>query len=687
MSSNTLLNNKINSIIEQYSSGYIQESLEAIKGLINEYPKESILLNICGVIYKSTGQLEMAIQSFEQAIKITSDFADAHYNLGLTLQELNQLDDAVKSYEMTLSIQSNYAKAHNNLGIVFKELGKIDDSVKSYKQAIDIQPEFAEAHNNLGNVLFALGKFDDAIASYNQALAIQSDYFEVHNNLGNIFHELEQFDTALEFYEKALNINPDYAEAHNNLGITLKELGKLEEAVESYKKALNINPDYAEAHNNLGSTLETLTQYTEAIESYKKALNIDPDYAEAHNNLGQAFYLLNLTDQALDSFENALALNPEFVDAYNNMGGMLQDLGRLDEALNCYVSALAIEPDDAEIHRNLSTVRNYKPGDTQFDYMQSLLTNNNLYDSDRINLFFALAKAHEDLGNKDDFFKLLNAGNELRRKDLNYSIEKNLNIHSLYKDLFISTTNIIPAYEPLTIKPIFIVGMPRSGTSLVEQIVSSHHKVYGAGELSALDDLIVPMMNNYLSNREALNEKKFLSIRNSYSNILSNLDVSEKIITDKMPTNFENIGFILNAFPEAKIIHLKRDAMAICWSIYKHNFPTDAIGFPYNMEDLAQFYISYSEMMGFWHDQFPNKIYDLNYENLTTNQEDETKKLLEYCELDWDENCLNFHTNTRTVKTASSLQVKEKMYQGSSEAWKKYESYLKPLINALGYNK
>ena len=653
MNSNTVLNNKINSIIEQYSSGYIQESLEAIEGLINEYPKESILLNICGVIYKSTGQLEMAIQSFEQAIKITSDFADAHYNLGLTLQELNQLDAAVKSYEMTLSIQSNYAKAHNNLGIVFKELGKIDDSVKSYQQAIDIEPEYAEAHNNLGNVLYILGKFDDAIESYNQALAIQSDYFEVHNNLGNIFHELEQFDTALEFYEKALNINPDYAEAHNNLG----------------------------------STLETLTQYTEAVESYKKALNIDPDYAEAHNNLGQAFYLLNLTDKALDSFENALALNPEFVDAYNNMGGMLQDLGRLDEALNCYVSALAIDPDDAEIHRNLSTVKNYKPGDTQFDYMQSLLTKNNLYDSDRINLFFALAKAHEDLGNKDDFFKLLNAGNELRRKDLNYSIEKNLNIHSLYKDLFISTTNIIPAYEPLTIKPIFIVGMPRSGTSLVEQIVSSHHKVYGAGELSALDDLILPIVNNYLSSREALNEKKFLSIRNGYLNILSNLDISERIITDKMPTNFENIGFILNAFPEAKIIHLKRDAMAICWSLYQRYFPSKSIGFPYNMEDLARFYISYTEMMGFWHDQFPNKIYDLNYEKLTTNQEEETKKLLEYCELDWDENCLNFHTNKRTVKTASSLQVKEKIYQGSSEAWKKYESYLKPLINALGYYK
>jgi hypothetical protein len=152
-----------------------------------------------------------------------------------------------------------------------------------------------------------------------------------------------------------------------------------------------------------------------------------------------------------------------------------------------------------------------------------------------------------------------------------------------------------------------------------------------------------------------------------------------------MPTNFENIGFILKAFPEAKIIHLKRDAMAICWSNYQRYFPSEVMGFQYDMEDLARFYISYSKLMNFWHEQFPSQIYDINYEFLTTNQENETKKLLAYCNLEWDENCLNFHKQKRTVKTASALQVKEKMYQGSSEAWKKYESHLKPLIHELGY--
>jgi hypothetical protein len=228
--------------------------------------------------------------------------------------------------------------------------------------------------------------------------------------------------------------------------------------------------------------------------------------------------------------------------------------------------------------------------------------------------------------------------------------------------------------------------MPRSGTSLVEQIISSHHKVHGAGELPYLNNLIRPILNDCLSHNNALSEKKFLSIRDGYLNNLSSLNVSESIITDKMPINFENIGFILNAFPEAKIIHLKRDSMAICWSIYQRYFPNESLGFAYNMQDLAKFYNSYTEIMAFWHDLFPNQIYDISYEDLTTNQEEETRKLLKYCELDWDENCLNFHFNKRTVKTASSLQVREKMYQGSSEVWKKYETHLNPLINGLNYH-
>jgi hypothetical protein len=226
--------------------------------------------------------------------------------------------------------------------------------------------------------------------------------------------------------------------------------------------------------------------------------------------------------------------------------------------------------------------------------------------------------------------------------------------------------------------------MLRSGTSLVEQIIASHHAVYGAGELNTLADLIEPILRDHLAKDEyKLSEKTFLSIRQQYLEALSGFNVAENVITDKMPLNCQYIGFILSAFPEAKIVHMKRDARATCWSIYKHYFSSKGNGWAYNLDDLAGFYGIYSNIMDFWHQTFPDKIYDLCYEDLTTNQEEETRKLLEYCELDWDENCLNFHTSKRAVKTASALQVRQKMYQGSSEAWKKYEAYLEPLIKEL----
>jgi len=685
MNIDPIINNKINSIIELFSNGQLTEALKTVEALISQYPNEPILHNISGVCYQETGQLEMAVQSFERAVAIKPDFADAHYNLGLSLQELNQLDAAVKSYEDTLAIESEYVKAYNNLGIIFIELGHADDAIKAYEQVIAIEPNNAQAHHNLGNALNELGKLDEAIKSYKQALSIEPNYYEAHNNLGTILFKIGQTDEALNSYKDALSINPDFTDAHNNIGITLQSLGQFDEASESYEKAIAINNEHTQALNNLGNCNNECGQFAEAVNFYRQALNINPNFEDAYYNLGTALYALGQNDNAINSYNNLLSINPDYADAHNNLGLILQELGQSDEAFNAYVNALAIEPNNAQFHRNLSTLKKYKEGDTQLAQMQSLLSKSNIGQKDCISLSFALSKAYGDLGKVKELFKVLNEGNLLRKEELNYSIESDLNKHAIFRKLFKSATTKSSSYDSQTSSPIFIVGMPRSGTSLVEQIISSHHKVHGAGELPNLDKLITPIFNEYLSNNNALSEKNFLSIRQGYLQNLSSLNVPERIITDKMPTNFENIGFILKAFPEAKIIHLKRDSMAVCWSIYQRYFPAKNLGFPYNMKDLAQFYNSYSLLMEFWHELFPNQIYDISYEDLTTNQEEETRKLLEYCGLDWDQDCLNFYTNKSAVKTASSLQVKEPMYQGSSEKWKKYKAHLKPLINTLGY--
>ena len=491
----------------------------------------------------------------------------------------------------------------------------------------------------------------------------------------------------LSVMRKRSLLNPDHAEAHNNLGVTLKELGQLDAAVKSYEKAIAIKPDYAEAYYGFGITLYLLGQLDEAVKSYEKAIAIKPDYAEAHYNLGGTLYQLNqLDDIAVKCYEKAIAIKPDYAEAHFNLGVVLRALGQLDAAVKSYEKAIAIKPDYVEAHHNLSTHKKYIANDPQITQMQSLASTSDLSQSDRMQLSFALAKVYEDIGKQDELFKVLNEGNRLRKEELNYSLDKDQDLFSNYRKLFSSHSLVIEkslSYEASTIRPVFIVGMPRSGTSLVEQIIASHSAVYGAGELNTLANLIFPIVKNQPTHNNSLSEKTFLSIRQQYLDSLSRFNVSENVITDKMPLNFRYIGFILSAFPEAKIVHLKRDAMATCWSIYKHFFKAKGNGWAYNMGDLAGFYELYIDLMAFWHQLYSDKIYDLCYEDLTTNQEEETRKLLEYCELDWDENCLNFHTSKRVVKTASASQVRQKMYQGSSKAWKKHEAYLQPLIKAL----
>jgi tetratricopeptide (TPR) repeat protein len=660
----------IKPIIKLFFSGQVEESLDAVEVLIKNYPNEPLLFNICGVFYKEIGQLNKAVKRFKKALAINPDYAEAHNNLGVTLQNLDLMDAAAKSYEKAIAFKPDYAEAHNNLGVTLQNLGLMDAAAKSYEKAVAFKPDYIEALNNLGNILL----------------------------------ELRQLETAIESYEKVIAIKPDYAEAHNNLGVTLQELGRLDMAVKSYKKALAIKPDYAEAHNNLGATLQELGQLDMATKNYEKALAIEPDYAEANNNLGNILRELGQLDMAVKSYEKALAIKPDYAVAHYNLGVVLKEFGQRDTAVKSFEKALAIQPNYVKAHLSLSILKEFTENDSQITLMQSLLSNSNLSQSDRIKLCFALAKANDNLGNQDELFKYLHEGNRLRKEELNYSLDKSKDLFSFIKELFSALPTVIEqslSFKPSTKRPIFIVGMPRSGTTLVEQIISSHHAVHGAGELTTLPTLIGPIVKNHITHGSSIasttiGDKKmniantynlpgeaFLSIREKYLDALSNLNVPESVITDKLPLNFQYIGFILSAFPEAKIVHLKRDARATCWSNYQCFHLKKENGFSYNLDDLAEFYGLYLEQMDFWHQLYPGQIYDICYEDLTTHQEEETQKLLQYCELDWDENCLNFHKNPRAVKTASSLQVKQKMYQGSSEAWKKHEAYLKPLIKNL----
>ena len=529
--------------------------------------------------------------------------------------------------------------------------GQIDKALLSIKELIQDFPNIPLLHNISGACNSALGEIDSAIISFNKAIELKPDYDEAYFNLGVAFHQTGQLGEAINCYERAISIKHAYPTAHNNLGLIALSQGQLDNALKSFEWAVAYSPEYAEAHNSLGAALQELKQFEKAKVSFKKAVALNPQYAQGLHNLAILCEIINLPDEASEYYEKALAVEPNYAEAY----------------------------------RNQSRTKKYKKNDPQIAQMQSIYSNDNLSISDKVHINFALAKVNEDLGNQKDFFKHLDEGSRLRKKQLNYNINETEEFHSSLVRLFSEDKPKIKKLSlgPLDIRPIFIVGMPRSGTSLVEQIISSHHSVHGAGELNNFKNIVTPALKNYIGNlTNTINEDDLLSIRKNYIKSLMDLNVSEKIITDKMPVNFRMIGLILTAIPEAKIIHLTRNPKATCWSNYKHYFANEN-GFTFDQEDLARFFILYQELMGFWHKSFPNKIHDISYERLTTHQEDETQKLLKYCELDWDNNCLNFHKNTRAVHTASASQVRQKMYQGSSDAWKKYEKFLQPLIMGL----
>jgi len=399
------------------------------------------------------------------------------------------------------------------------------------------------------------------------------------------------------------------------------------------------------------------------------------------NMLGAANNAQGKLDEAIAAYKKALLIKPDYAEAHNNMGAVFQAQGRIEEATAALNKALLIKPDYVNAHRNLSALKKYEYSDPQIVQMEKLYADTNISDEDRCSLCFALAKSSEDLGNLEETFRYLKEGNALRKKILNYNIVQDEEIFYRIKETANSLKNFyFNASEDENIPtPILILGMPRSGTTLVEQIISSHSKVTAAGELK----FIRKFGSALAEGKVKVNGDKLRAIRNRYLNEIKELSVGRPFVTDKMPGNFFYIGLICSALPEAKIVHVKRNAAATCWSNFKHRFTTKELGYSYDLLDVVPYYQMYEELMSFWDDHYPGKIYHLDYEQLTTDQETETKKLIQYLEIGWEDVCLFPEENKRFVETASSMQVRKKVYKGSSEEWKKFEKYLERVFEGL----
>ena len=356
------------------------------------------------------------------------------------------------------------------------------------------------------------------------------------------------------------------------------------------------------------------------------------------------------------------------------MGNALKEQSKLEEAIASYEKALSLKPDYAAAHRNLSTLVKYQPNDIQITLVREMMQQSDLKGEDRCHLQYTLAKMNEDLGDLTSAYENYVAGGKLRQKLLSYDFKQDELIFDQIKNKApkFKEFSLNTPIETPTNTPIFILGMLRSGTTLVEQIISSHSQVHGAGELRFLSRFGDPLILGH----QIISSDNVLQIRNAYLHELEKVSNGCHFVTDKMPQNFLQLGLLLKALPEAKVIHVKRDPAATCWSNFKNYFQAKGLGYSYDLKDTVNYFKLYQDLMQFWDEQYSEYIYHLDYDKLTIEQEPETRKLIEYLKLGWEDDCLSPQENKRSVRTASQQQVRQKVYTGSSQAWRKFEPYL-----------
>jgi tetratricopeptide (TPR) repeat protein len=612
------------------------------------------------------------------------EFLDRHPNSGVAWQVLSvalarQNKDSLHALQMTARLLPEDAGVHNNLGNALGRLGRLDEAVANYRRALLLSPEFPEAHNNLGHALLDLRLPDAAALSLRRAIALKAGYAEAHDNLGSALLELGRPDEAVSSYRRALEIEPQFCEAQNNLGNALLELCSIESALASYRRALEINPRFAEAHNNLGNALRNLGQLDDAEASYRRALVINPHFAEAHCNLGIALRLQGRTTEAQDSCRRALELKPQSAATYAVLAESSADQGDFREAEELFERAASIEPESPEIWAGIVRLRKMTRADQGWLARARRIAGRGLPRRQEIVLRYAIGKYFDDVQDFEQAFTNFRRANELTKlRRAPYDGEQLTNIVDLAIRAYDGDWVNRPRPNSLeSARPIFIVGMLRSGTSLAEQILASHPSVFGAGELtfwnSALSSYQVCALNAEAS------DGVLPGVAADYLRLLHRLSSGALRVVDKMPTNFAFLGLIHAALPNARIIHLQRSPPDTCLSIYFQHFEA-AVSYANNLQDLAHYYTEYLRIMKHWRSTLPGHvILDVPYENLVDHPEAWSRRMLEFVGLPWDPQCLDFHKTNRTVITASKWQVRQAITRASVGRWRNYEKFLGPL--------
>jgi tetratricopeptide (TPR) repeat protein len=507
------------------------------------------------------------------------------------------------------------------------------------------------------------------------------------SNLAAALREQGKLDEAITACRQAVRIRPDYAEAHCNLGAVLSDQGKPDEAVAAYRRALRIRPDYAEAYCSLGVILRNQGKLDEAVAAYRQAIRIRPDDAKTFSSLGAVLRDQGRLDDSVFACRQAIVLEPNFAEAHNNLGLVLTELGRLSEGRAALEQAVRLAPRNTKFRRDLGETVRLAAGDPHLAELEQLAEDRaSLSVGDRIELHFALAKAYDDTGRHAEAFRQWLDGNALKRRQIAYDEAPTLGALDRVRQVF--TTELIQSHrnsgQPSSVS-VFIVGMPRSGRTLVEQILASHPQLFGGGELKHFPRAVAGIRTAHGSVEfpdlvSGMSGEEFGALGTRYLAEIERLAPAAARITDKMPNNFMAVGLIHLALPNAAIIHVARDPVDTCLSCFTKLFAEEH-NYTYDLGELGRFYRHYRALMAHWHRVLPpGRILDVRYEDVVDDLEGQARRIIAHCGLDWDARCLGFHRTERPVRTASATQVRQPIYRSSIGRWSRYAALLQPLL-------
>ncbi len=674
------------------AAGRFQEADGLCCQILAHNPMQADAIFLRGLVAITAGRPDRGADLIRQAIAIDDRNPEFHANLGAALMMLDRKAEGIAALERAVALEPRHPRANYNLGLACLVEKRLDAAERHLKQAIEVDPRNIEAGVSLSVVLSQKGEFAKAIPLLNEVLRKNPRHEHAWLNLGNAYYEQELYDEAIEAYRKLIEVAPQSPRGHYHLGMAYAKAEKVDAAIEQYRRAIALAPNAFEPHNNLAGLLKRVGEREEALEHLRTADRLNPGVAEIRENIAGALRTMDRHEEAIEAYRAIDSDDPRAIERCQ--GGIviaLNELGRFEESRQI-IAALRTRLPDSVVPIMLKA----SDGSTRLEPEEiakaKAYVDEQTDDVDDLvwtNLCFALGKEFGRAKAYDEAFHYFARGNRARDREHLYEPEKDQDelraaIEVFRPDLF---ERLADFGDPST-RPIFIVGMWRSGTTLTEQILASHPDVAGGGELQELRQLALGMSEAigaaapYPRCLSKLTRESARTLAGRYLTALSEVDRDAPRVTDKMPLNFAHLGLIAVLFPKARIIHCRRDPRDTCLSIFFQNFQ-GFHSYAYDLGKLADYYRVYRRWMAHWRAVLPIPMLEIDYEDTITDQAGTSRRLLSFCGLDWDEGVLKFHETERAVRTASLWQVRQPIYDSSIGQWRHYERYLGPLLEGL----